>query len=146
MKVPEAQCPGNHTFNYAVFAHAGDWKKAKVWRQAHQHNVPLRYAVTSVHPGRLPREHSFIEVGPDNLVVSALKKSDRDDSLILRVYNTTGEEVTASVRPGFSIGRAEFANMNEEPTGEQITPSEDGSLSFSMPGFRVQTLRMSLNA
>jgi mannosylglycerate hydrolase len=142
IKTPDAQCPGEHTFHYAVYAHGGDWKEAKVWRQAHQHNVPLRTVLTGVHPSVLPSESSFISVQPANLVISALKKSDRDDSLILRLYNTTPDSVTAAVRIGLPITSASLANMNEEPTGDLTL--NDSLLSFDMPGFRVQTIRLCL--
>ncbi|MDO8685011.1 MAG: glycoside hydrolase family 38 C-terminal domain-containing protein, partial [Armatimonadota bacterium] len=144
IKTPDAQCLGKHTFRYAVLPHAGDWKKAQVWRHAHQHNVPLRPIITSVHPGRQPREKSFIRVEPANLIVSALKKSDRDGSLILRIYNTTGEDATASIKVGFPIKSGTLANLNEEPVGKELNLSDEGSFSFDMPAFRVQTLRMSL--
>ena len=41
---PDAQCPGKHVFELAVFRHDGDWKEAEVWKQAHQFNVSLRAA------------------------------------------------------------------------------------------------------
>ncbi|MDO8588726.1 MAG: glycoside hydrolase family 38 C-terminal domain-containing protein [Armatimonadota bacterium] len=142
IKTPDAQCLGSHTFRYAVYAHGGDWKDGQVWRQAHQHNVPLRAVLTGVHPGVLPTEKSFISIEPKNLVVSALKKADRDDSIILRLYNTTDESVTASVRLGFAVKSASLANMNEEPAEELSV--DNGLLSFDMPAFRVQTIRLSL--
>ena len=141
---PDAQCLGKHTFSYAVLPHAGDWQEAKVWRQAHQHNVPLRAMLTSVHPGKLPAEQSFLSVSPENLVISAIKKSDRDESVIVRVYNTTAEEVRAELRTSLPIKSATLANLNEEAVAEAPSIGEGGNLSFSMPGFRVQTLRMSL--
>lgn len=143
-ETPDAQCPGKHTFRYAVYAHGGDWKTAQVWRQAHQHNIRPRAVMTSVHPGPMDREASFIRVEPANIVLSAMKKADRDDSLILRVYNSTGDTVTAKISLGFGFKSASLANLNEDADGVELTPDTDGSLSFEMPAFRAQTLRLSL--
>ena len=142
IQTPDAQCPGKHVFRYAVAPHSGGWKEARIWQRAHEHNVPLRGQFTSVHPGRLPREKSFLSVSPQSIVVSALKKAERDDSLILRVYNTTADAVTAEVTLGFFVKSAALANLNEEPTGDLRL--SNGKLSFAMPPFRVQTVRLTL--
>jgi len=51
------------------------------------------------HPdGRLPQSDAFIDVQPDNIVVSVLKQSEDNDDLIIRAYETINEATTAWIR------------------------------------------------
>ncbi len=113
-KTPGAQCLGRHTFKYAMFPHAGAHEDAKVWQQAHSHNVPVRVVQTGAHGGELPAQLSFVGVAPYNLVVSAIKKAERADSIILRFYNTTDEPVEGVVSFCNEVGAINLVNLNEE--------------------------------
>ena len=113
-KTPGAQCLGTYTFRYAMFPHAGSHDGAKVWRQAHSHNVPVRALQTTTHEGELPAQFGFVRVEPDNLVVSAIKKAERTEAIILRFYNTTDEPVEGVVSFGNEVGAVNLVNLNEE--------------------------------
>ncbi len=136
---PEAQCPGKHVFNYAVAPYKGNWRRAKVWQQAHQHNAPLRAMLTKVQTGEMPKSQSFVSVFPENLVVTAVKKAENADALVVRVLNTTPDEVEAAITLAHKFESAALANMNEEPI--ETKPEVHGNtVKFRMPGFRVQTV------
>ena len=140
---PEAQCPGKHVFRYAVLPYQGTWKRALVWRQAHQHNAPPRAVLTGIHKGSLPAEQSFVNVAPSNLVVTAVKKAERSNSLVVRVLNTTPEHVEAAITLNRKFKSATLANLNEEPTGAKLT-AQGNTAKFQMPGFRLQTMLFNL--
>ena len=69
----------------------------------------------------LPPEHSFCSLDADNLVISALKKADRDGAIVLRVFEIRGEAAESPVR---FLGRErsyQAVNLLEEnlPQGQQ---------------------------
>ncbi len=136
---PEAQCLGKHVFRYAVVPYQGTWKRSLVWRQAHQHNAPPRAVPTGIHKGSLPAEQSFVSVSPANLVVTAVKKAEKSNALVVRVLNTTPDEVAAEVRLNRKLKSAALANLNEEPAGSKLAV-QGNTVKFPMPGFRVQTI------
>jgi mannosylglycerate hydrolase len=140
---PEAQCLGKHVFSYAVLPYQGNWKRALVWRQAHQHNAPLRTQLTSIHKGELPKEQSFVHVEPANIIVTAVKKAEKGDALIVRVLNTTPDKVEARITLNRKYKKASLVNLNEEPCDRKAA-STDGKVKFDMPGFRVQTVKFEL--
>jgi len=113
-KTPGAQCLGKYTFKYAMFPHSGSHESAKVWQKAHSHNVPVRVVQTEGHDGELPGQLGFVRVEPENLVVSAIKKAERSDSIILRFYNTTDEPVEGVVSFCNEVGAVNLVNLNEE--------------------------------
>jgi mannosylglycerate hydrolase len=117
ISTPDAQCPGKHTFEYAVSMTKGDWKQGQVWKQAHQFNVPL-IAVQCPPDGARPAARSFVTVEPAELVVTAIKRAEDRDTLVLRFFNITDEPV-----PEGRIGlpgakRLRLVNLNEEPQEE----------------------------
>jgi alpha-mannosidase len=50
------------------------------------------------HEGTLPGDHSFMRVEPDNVVVTAVKRSEDDDSLVLRFYEWAGKEADVKLQ------------------------------------------------
>lgn len=143
MATPEAQCLGKHVFRYAVLPYQGNWRRARVWRMAHQHNARPRAVLTGIHKGDLPMSDSFVRVGPENVLVTALKKAERSNAIVVRLHNTTPDAVEADVTLGRKFKSAALTNLNEEPTGGKLEV-QGSTVKFQMPGFRVQTVLFAL--
>jgi alpha-mannosidase len=91
----------------------------------------------------MPAAQSFVKASPANLVVTALKKAEKSNSLVVRVFNTTPDEVEAAVTLTRKFKSATLSNLNEEPVGTKLT-ARGNTVSFAMPGFRVQTVLFNL--
>jgi len=165
---PEGQCQGEHTFEYAIYPHAGDWQSvlraAYTWhtpavlRRADEHEgyipgevwpesspaddltAPVRLKPIELS-GELPPELSFLSLEPDTLVLSAVKRSEAGDALIVRFYNPVAETVQARVRLFKSIRRAQLVNLNEEFQAD-LGIDNDGGLTFPVKGKQVCTLAL----
>ena len=109
-----AQCLGPNEWRYAIYPHAGNWEKGAVYREAENFNLPLQVAQAGRGGGDLPKELSFVEVKPRELVLSAMKRGELRDSLILRFFNPTDKEILGELIFHQPIGQAWLANMNEE--------------------------------
>jgi len=81
---------GKSTAIYSLYPHAGDWKKAKTVLKGYELNYPLLSSFVSEGTGDLPEKHSFFSIEPDNLILTAVKKREDDDSLIFRFYESSG--------------------------------------------------------
>jgi alpha-mannosidase len=108
---------GHHEFTYSMYPHGGDWKQALTIRQGYELNYRLISLPVGKHQGALPREHSFLQVGSDNVIVSALKKAEDEDALVLRLYEWAGQqaEVKVQLPPGAESGRE--TDLMEKPMG-----------------------------
>lgn len=115
---PDAQCLGEHTFEYAVYPHSGNWESGRVWMQAHQHNVPLLALQTTAHEGDLPASRSFLQTSHPELIVSAIKKAEESDTLIVRFWNPTDREIADAWVKVPGTTSACLINMNEEVIGD----------------------------
>ena len=93
---------GHHEFTYSLYPHGGNWRDAQTVRRGYELNYKLIAMRSQKHEGTFPSEHSFVRVEPDNVVLTAIKKSEDDDSLVLRFYEWAGIEadVTLQLPPG----------------------------------------------
>ena len=89
---------GIHEVKYALYPHKGNWREANVMREGYEFNYPLIAVKEQVHKGKLPSQHSFVEISPENLVVTVLKKAEDSDDLVIRFFETAGNDCTAKVK------------------------------------------------
>jgi len=109
-----AQSPGINRCHYAILPHAGDWRQGSLYQEAEAFNLPLQTAQAGRGGGHLPKQFSFLEVAPREIVLSALKRCEDRDTLVLRMFNPTSQEVDGRVKCGPPVKEAWLTNMNEE--------------------------------
>ncbi|HPD16461.1 MAG TPA: glycoside hydrolase family 38 C-terminal domain-containing protein [Planctomycetota bacterium] len=93
---------GEHIFRYRLVPHAGSWQDAGVAREAQALNVPVFYRFEDVQDGMVSSYGSAVEVKPDNLLLTVLKKAEEGDGLIVRFVETAGRETPARVDVHFA--------------------------------------------
>jgi len=143
MATPEAQCLGWHEFRYAFFPHNGTWEQAHAWDQAARFLAPPQALPGPGRSGPAPGRFSLLRVEPAGLVLSTLKLAEQEDLLVVRVYNTTNEELEGRLAFAAPVVQARFANLNEEPLGEE--PSVEGNVVLLQPRpFQILTLLVTL--
>ena len=89
---------GQHEFTYSLYPHGGNWRDALTVLRGYELNYKLIARPSQRHGGTLPGEHSFVRTEADNVVLTALKKSEDDDSLVLRFYEWAGREADVTLR------------------------------------------------
>jgi mannosylglycerate hydrolase len=99
-----------------------------VYERAEEYLVPLYGTPTGIHGGDVPWTHRAVELGGDHtLVLSACKKAEDRDELVLRFWNVAGEPTTARV---YVIGArvARLLNLAEQALPEDDLPVDrDGT-------------------
>ena len=125
---PDALELKSYTFEYALQLHDGDWRQAETYKQAQEfYHLPI--ATQAEGNGDLAPELSFIEISPNNLILSALKKAEDSDEVILRFFETRGEATIARVKVFREIKRAVLVDLLEK---------EDKEIPFTRRGFTLQ--------
>lgn len=137
LQTPDAQCPGRHTFDYALIPHAGGWQEA--FAEARRFGLPMR-ARPAAGQGTLPPQGSLLEVRPSSVRVSAVKFAEDGSGVIVRLYNIDDRPVRAWVRFHEPYEGVERVTLDERPLGEEpvrngrvelrLKPSEIVSLLF----------------
>lgn len=150
LPTPGAQCPGTHMFRYALRPHAGTWEHADLVRAANEWAVPLRsYQAEDAaaagraagYPGSLPLRRAFLWVEGNHVIVSAVKKREDRDTLIVRLYNpsTQGTRGRLCLYEGIAAGWQ--ASILEERR-DAVAVAADGSVAFDLPAKKVITLEV----
>ncbi len=89
---------GVQRFTYSLLPHTGSWESAgTVCRAAELNQRPVILLATS-HDGPLPQSDSYLDVEPQNIMVSAIKQAEDNDDLIVRAYETAGIATDAEIR------------------------------------------------
>jgi alpha-mannosidase len=97
---------GVHQVKYALYPHLGDWRDANTMRRGYEFNEPLIALTENAHPGDLPARHAFVEIAPQNLIISTLKKAEDSADLMIRFFETAGESGMVKVK------LSDFLKMN----------------------------------
>ncbi len=132
---------GEHTLEYALQPHDGDWIQAEAYKFGQEyphHSLPIQANAG----GNLSSEFSFLKISPDNLILSALKKAENSDEVILRFFETKGEATKAKIEFFREIKRAALVNLLERE--EQELAVEDNKLKLEVKPFEIVTLKLRL--
>jgi len=89
---------GIHHIRYAIYPHRGDWRSAGTVRKGFEFNYPLQVVLEDPHDGELPSQHSFIEVSPENVILTVAKEAEDSEDMILRLYEAHGSDTEARIK------------------------------------------------
>jgi len=122
-----SQCLGKQRFRYAIFPHAGDWVQGQVWQAAERFNQAFQACqLGPTKHGTEPCEKSFLEIQPEGLHVSAIKRSEDGKGWIVRIFNPyDGQKIALRLNGGFS-GPAEVQSPVERLKAEYALPKGMG--------------------
>jgi alpha-mannosidase len=131
----------HHHFRYSLYPHAGDWKQAMTVRHGYDFNYGLQSMQLETHEGKLPPEQSFVAVSNPNVVLTAMKKAEDDDGLILRFYEWAG--TTGDVRITVPAGAtsAILTNLMEQPEGAPLSVTNNQVAVTAHP-FEIVSVRV----
>ena len=90
--------------------------------------------------GDLPAEFSFLELKPSNLILSALKKAEQSDDVILRFFESEGETTRAELRVFKPIKQAWLTDLLEREE-EELEVGGD-TLELKVKPFEIVTLKL----
>jgi len=134
-----SQCLGLHHFRYAIMPHNGDWEKGKVWMAAEQFNLSVQACqISPTKYGTEPMEKSFLEVFPEDLHVSAIKRSESGKGWIVRLFNPRDEVISGTIRlnGGFS------GQMKTKSPVELVQSASALPYGPCQPWQKVQTVKL----
>jgi alpha-mannosidase len=136
---PEAD-QGWQRFSYSLYPHGGSWKQALTVRQGYDFNYHLSAMQVPAHTGKLPGSFSFVKAEPENVVVTAMKKTEDGDGLLVRFYEWAGKSgnITLTLPPG--VVSASVANLMEKPEGPALPVSDGRQVTVPVTPFQIQTV------
>jgi alpha-mannosidase len=136
---------GSHTMRMALVPHGGTLSTADMTRLGAAFNHPLQVVSTDVHTGRLAPAVSGVAVSPSDVVVTAVKKSEADESIVFRLLETSGKASTARLDVAPLLGAptgAEEVDLLERPVAKGTARLGSGAVTVSVPAYGVASVRV----
>jgi alpha-mannosidase len=135
---------GRHEFTYSLYPHGGGWKDALTIRRGYELNYKLISLPFGKHQGLLAAEHSFLQAQPDNVIVTALKKAEDENTLIVRFYEWAGKdgEVIIQLPPGAES--AAETDLMEKTTGSLSV--HNGAVRLQTKPYEIKTIKVQFSA
>lgn len=141
-----SQCYGKQRFEYAVYVGKPEMTMAQVIVESRKYiTPPIAAELGAGTGGQLAQELSFLKKENDRVVISCLKRCEKDEkALILRLYNPTDSVQQERLTLDKPIHSAMLTDMKEEPVE---TLSANGTqLSVQLNAYQIVTLRLEIEA
>jgi alpha-mannosidase len=133
---------GEHRLRYALFVHEGVSDLSAVHRAAERFNNPLVVAgdVAAVTADAVALEaFSFAETDADNVTLETVKKAERSEHLVMRVFEHANVRARARIRFGLPVKSVRLTNLMEEERGAEL-PVTDNTVTLDLRPFEIATL------
>jgi alpha-mannosidase len=135
---------GEHVLKYALQPHKGTWREINPTRLGMEFNNPLIAVFEEAHSGELPTTYSFMEVTPGNIAVTAIKKCEDSDEIIVRIFESCGKECISKLIFGFNLHKAFETDLIE--WDKYVEPAEypvkNRVIEVPMKPFEIKTLKL----
>jgi alpha-mannosidase len=132
---------GEHNFHYSLVGHTGDFREGCVIHHARNLVNPVLSARETSHPGNLPRKFSFLSVDRENVIIEALKGAEDGDGLILRLYETYGQQDVCTLLLNFELKSVIECNLVEESVSAAL-PVQGRQVTFRIRPYEIKTFRL----
>ena len=109
-------------------------------RRGYELNYPLLVRQLQKHEGELKDEYSFLQLQPDNVVLTATKKAEDGDWLILRFYEWAGKEADVKLRLPAGALEASETDLMERPVMDLSLL--DGTVAVHTKPYEIKTIRV----
>jgi alpha-mannosidase len=131
---------GHHEFTYSLYPHGGGWKDALTIRHGYELNYKLIPLPFGSHEGKLSAQYSFLEAKSDNVIVTAVKKAEDDNALILRFYEWAGKQGDVAIQLPPDATSASETDLMERPSGDLSI--SNGEVKVPTKPYEIKTLKV----
>ncbi len=133
-----------HRFSYVLYPHSGTWKEAATVDHGYRFNYDLKAMQAERHEGEWKPEHSFLSVDATNVTVTAVKKAEDSDALIVRLYEWAGTDGKVTLTLPEGATGATLTNLMEKPEGGALALSGN-QVQVPVGPSQIQTVQISYN-
>ncbi len=133
---------GAHTFTYSLYPHAGDYRAAGTVQQAYLLNNPLTAQRIGAQNGSLPESFSLLVTDCENVIAETVKKAEKGDAVIVRLYEAYRQRADVTVRAGFDFKEVSVCDLLEN--AEYPLEHDGRTVKLSVKPYEIVTLRFAI--
>ncbi len=135
---------GHHEFTYSLYPHGAGWREALTVRQGYELNYKLISRPVEKHQGALFAKHSFLQAQPDNVIVTAMKKAEDENSVVVRFYEWAGKDGDVTLQLPTGAQSATETDLMEKPIGPLSL--RDGGVTVHAKPYEIKTLKVQFSS
>lgn len=133
---------GEHRLRYGLFVHEGVADLAQVHRAAERFNNPIAVVGSleaAASAGDAFGRFSFASVDVDNVTIETVKKAEKSDAVVMRIFEHANIRAEATVYFGMEVKSVRRVNLMEEEAGAALEVV-DNAITISLRPFEIVTL------
>jgi len=131
---------GHHEFTYSLYPHGGGWKDALTVRRGYELNYKLISMPVGKHEGALAPEHSFVESPAENIIVTAIKKAEDDNGLVVRFYEWAGKGGDVQLQLPAGVESAAETDLMERRIGD--VSLQNNVVTVTTKPYEIKTIKV----
>lgn len=128
---------GQHYFAFAIMPHEGGWQDGDVVPEGYCFNNPILFTAGGGTP-EPPR--SFATIDDNCVVIDTIKKAEREDAVVVRLYEAYGARGQANLKIDLPFSKAYFCNILEDNLSEAVIA--DGRIEVPYTPFQIITIKL----
>lgn len=129
-----------HSFTYSLYPHKGSFAESDTIKQAYLLNTPFSTAPVASNNGRLSESYSFVSVSDDGVIIETVKKAEKSDDIVVRMYESKDKRVKAAVSFGFDVKKAYITDMLENVISELEV--KNNTVDTELSNFEIITIKV----
>ena len=145
---PKTDC-GVHNFTYALFPHSGDFRAGGTIPAGYFLNMqPVFLQINDNREIKKPIKKyeniSLFSVDKDSVVIETIKKSENDNSIVVRAYEAFGGRTHALIKTPFKINKAWETDMLEKEIKELPVKKVNNyyTIPITVRPYEIKTIKL----
>ena len=134
---------GVQEFIYSLYPHKGNYVEGGVVRAAYELNMPIKiFSIPQGHISGTNFDKEFICVDSESVIIETVKKAEKNNDIIVRLYECHGTNVVTKIKIAFPFKSIDLNNMMEEHTHDFNFNKH--KMEITLSPFEICTLRILL--
>ncbi len=143
LHTPDAQCAGERRFHYAIVPFSGDYLASDIVGISQRYKVPV-LSIQGVEDGGAVGGEGLLSKSSSLTCVTAVKKHEIRDTLVVRLYNVSDRTVEETLRFGLDLTAAWLVNLLEERRSS-LDLSDARELNLFLAPHEIVTVEVELD-
>lgn len=136
------QMLGIQKYPLALYFYDGPWQETDLLVQEAAHrSAPMTLQHARYEGKGFSKCESFFKLEPENLYMTALKRSEDGKSVVMRFYNPTEEEISGKLWSYAQLSGAKLLKLNEEVV-EELEVKDGHNIELKVPKKKIVTIGM----
>ncbi len=133
---------GHHSFSYSICPHIGDFRAGDTVKKAQLFNNPLMTMPVVKQSGALPESFSFVNTNSKNIVIDTVKKAEKSDDIIVRLYDAYDFNGDITLKFALPIKKAFLCDLLENEVSQLSI--NDNDIKLNVSNYEIVTLKLTV--